>query len=773
MCLALTHAERDDRPISLEISNPQTISSQKAHTIAHSAVYAVWSLTSADCDIASLPSRSHHGPDASGRPSRSAQSAHSLMLSRLPLASPACIHRAVRCSSLLHTARLTVASTATPLASRAMASAAAPASASASAASALPAGFSLDARSHSALSHALSKVLRHTAPSLGLSLDSAGYAVVADLLALPTFRRLTPQPTLQALQYVAAHCPKQRFGIVYEQQWKIRANQGHNAAFAQKLDAAALLEPLQIGGPMPAVCMHGTSLAGWAAIAASGGLHPMGRSHIHFSSKDFGAADLVSGMRNSSEILISIDLQRCLSWAASPQVKARNGELQFFRSANDVVLTAGVTGLSGYLPSFLFERVEEVIGSGKAANKERRELAGWKRPTEEQWMAQFAHSLAPPAAAEATAAPRHGARVAQDLSSGSASDAASVARTRPSRWGPPPTSRPPANWVVPEHLAHIAAQIVASEPAVAAASASATAAAGASAARPASNSQPFEYLVVLDFEATCDESSNGSRFGPQEVIEFPLVVIDVSTGETKATFRRYVTPQVHPKLTPFCTGLTGITNAMVAPESGALPFGTVWTQVEAFLREQNLLPPLASSSAASSSAAAAAAPYRWAFVTCGDWDLRTMLPAQLSLLGVKKHEIPSHYTSWINLKPTFNSFYQPKIEARGMADMLHKLNLPLVGRHHSGLDDCKNIAQIVCRMIDDGCTFKLTQQRREKAAATQAAQDRAGAATPASVVSFASQPQPAAAPAPAASSARGPSALQSALLRGGNQSRFQ
>ena len=671
---------------------------------------------------------------------------------------------------LSHTASLSVATTG-PFSARAMS-----ASASASNAGALPASFTLDARSHSALSHALSKVLRHTAPSLGLSLDSAGYARVDDLLALPTFRRLTPQPNLQSLQFVAAHCPKQRFGLVHDNnEWKIRANQGHNAAFAGKLDAAALLEPLQIGGPLPAVCIHGTTRTGWAAISASGGLHPMGRSHIHFSSKEFGAADLVSGMRNSSEILIALDLSRCLSWAASSQVKARNGELQFFRSANDVVLTAGVSGLSGYLPSFLFERVEEVSGSGPAANKQRRELAGWQRPTEEQWMAQFAHSLAPPAAAEAAAAPRRGARVVPDLSS--ASEAA-----RPSRWGPPPTSRPPANWVVPAHLAHIAEAIAAepAKPAVAAsafATSSAAGAGAASAARPAAaTSQPFEYLVVLDFEATCDESSNGSRFGPQEVIEFPLVVIEVATGETKAIFRRYVTPQVHPKLTAFCTGLTGITNAMVAPESGALPFGTVWTQVEAFLREQNLLPPLTSSSASSPSTASTAPPHRWAFVTCGDWDLRTMLPAQLSLLGVKKHEIPLHYTGWINLKPTFNSFYQPRIDARGMTDMLNKLNLPLVGRHHSGLDDCKNIAQIVCRMIDDGCTFKLTQQhRRDKAAAAHAAQERdGGAPAAASVVSFAAQPQPAAASAPAASSARGPSALQSALLRGANQSsRFQ
>lgn len=35
--------------------------------------------------------------------------------------------------------------------------------------------------------------------------------------------------------------------------------------------------------------------------------------------------------------------------------------------------------------------------------------------------------------------------------------------------------------------------------------------------------QDFEYLLILDFEATC---SNSERINPQEIIEFPVVILD-------------------------------------------------------------------------------------------------------------------------------------------------------------------------------------------------------------------------------------------------------
>jgi hypothetical protein len=65
----------------------------------------------------------------------------------------------------------------------------------------------------------------------------------------------------------------------------------------------------------------------------------------------------------------------------------------------------------------------------------------------------------------------------------------------------------------------------------------------------------FDYFLILDFEATCDE---GRSFGPPEIIEFPTVLFNARTWTVEDEFHHYVKPTVNPILTPFCTELTGI-----------------------------------------------------------------------------------------------------------------------------------------------------------------------------------------------------------------------
>ncbi len=45
----------------------------------------------------------------------------------------------------------------------------------------------------------------------------------------------------------------------------------------------------------------------------------------------------------------------------------------------------------------------------------------------------------------------------------------------------------------------------------------------------------------------------------EQIIELPTVVIDTESGTIVGEFRRHVRPVVHPLLSEFCTGLTGIT----------------------------------------------------------------------------------------------------------------------------------------------------------------------------------------------------------------------
>ena len=188
-------------------------------------------------------------------------------------------------------------------------------------------------------------------------------------------------------------------------------------------------------------------------------------------------------------------------------------------------------------------------------------------------------------------------------------------------------------------------------------------------------SQAITHFAVIDFEAQCQK---GPRLTPQEIIEWPCVLVDASTGETVDEFHSYVRPLAHPRLTAFCTELTGIEQATVdaaPPFADVLSAFTAWASGHA-AQGRRLLP-----------------------VTCGDWDLRTCLPGQVKYSGLS-HLVPPILGTWCNVKNAFRDAYGDK--ARGMAGMLRHLKLPLVGRHHSGIDDSRNIAAIVRKLLADG-----------------------------------------------------------------------
>ena len=74
---------------------------------------------------------------------------------------------------------------------------------------------------------------------------------------------------------------------------------------------------------------------------------------------------------------------------------------------------------------------------------------------------------------------------------------------------------------------------------------------------------PFDYICVYDFECTCSEDKVAYPMQTQEVIEFPIVIIDVKRKAVKAVYQTYVKPTIDTELTPFCTELTGITQEQV------------------------------------------------------------------------------------------------------------------------------------------------------------------------------------------------------------------
>lgn len=195
------------------------------------------------------------------------------------------------------------------------------------------------------------------------------------------------------------------------------------------------------------------------------------------------------------------------------------------------------------------------------------------------------------------------------------------------------------------------------------------------------NPSPVKYYLVLDFEANCSSSGTNDH----EVIEFPVNLVDAKTGDVLDTFREFVRPTKNPVVSEFIHGLTGIEQRDV---DEAEPFVEVLASFDRWLARR---PDVVRDEDAM-------------FVTCGGWDLRTMMPRQCMLSGV---EVPPLFRRWINLKVEFAKKVYchrkgKKEKQLGMAGMIHALGLEIEGRHHSGIDDVKNITRVLQHMIKTG-----------------------------------------------------------------------
>ncbi|XP_059166994.1 ERI1 exoribonuclease 3-like [Physella acuta] len=191
--------------------------------------------------------------------------------------------------------------------------------------------------------------------------------------------------------------------------------------------------------------------------------------------------------------------------------------------------------------------------------------------------------------------------------------------------------------------------------------------------------QNYDYFLVLDFEATCDDKIQPN---PQEIIEFPVLKVNARTLKIESEFHKYVAPQFHPRITPFCSELTGIIQSMV---DNQLHLPEVLQSFHHWMENEGLLNP----------------DVRSIFVTCGDWDLKSMLPKQCAVLDLLARP---YFSQWINIKKSYADV--TGTFPKGMMVMLNNLNLKHIGRHHSGIDDCRNIANVLIALLKKGYVFK-------------------------------------------------------------------
>ncbi len=190
----------------------------------------------------------------------------------------------------------------------------------------------------------------------------------------------------------------------------------------------------------------------------------------------------------------------------------------------------------------------------------------------------------------------------------------------------------------------------------------------------------IRYICILDFEATCwDDNGNGNKDKSKiEIIEFPSILyrLDKNKLEKIGEFHEYVKPTINPVLSEFCVNLTGIKQETV---DKADIFPNVFNRHYEWLISN--IPKLENLS----------------FLTCGAWDLKIQLPRELNNKNIKMNKIYSHF---INIKDEFEYFY--KVKAYGMDGMLKYLKMSLDGKHHSGIDDCRNISKILIKMVENG-----------------------------------------------------------------------
>ncbi|ERM98132.1 uncharacterized protein LOC18426125 [Amborella trichopoda] len=197
--------------------------------------------------------------------------------------------------------------------------------------------------------------------------------------------------------------------------------------------------------------------------------------------------------------------------------------------------------------------------------------------------------------------------------------------------------------------------------------------------RPEVQFQEFQYFVVIDFEATCDREKNPH---PQEIIEFPSVLVNSVTGQLEGSFQTYVKPIYHHHLTDFCKELTGIQQIQV---DRGVPLGEALLMHDKWLEDKGIKHT------------------NFAVVTWSNWDCKVMLESECRFKRIRK---PPYFNRWINLKVPFHEVFG---DVRcNLKEAVQRAGLEWEGRAHCGLDDARNTARLLSHLMSRGFRFSIT-----------------------------------------------------------------
>jgi len=177
---------------------------------------------------------------------------------------------------------------------------------------------------------------------------------------------------------------------------------------------------------------------------------------------------------------------------------------------------------------------------------------------------------------------------------------------------------------------------------------------------------PFTHLLALDVEATCDDGGAVPR-QEMEIIEIGAVIANADC-EVVDELQTFIRPVRHPRLTPFCTRLTGIRQADV---DGAPLFHDA---MEAFKGWFSRYPGLID---------------HWG--SWGNYDKR-QLEQDCALHGLSSSVyLPGRH---VNLKEAFRDALGLRNKP-GLGQAIRVVGLEFAGTHHRGIDDARNIGRLL------------------------------------------------------------------------------
>ena len=181
-----------------------------------------------------------------------------------------------------------------------------------------------------------------------------------------------------------------------------------------------------------------------------------------------------------------------------------------------------------------------------------------------------------------------------------------------------------------------------------------------------------------------------------EIIEFPSVLLKYDHKTRQITriseIQHYCKPKENWRVSEFCTELTGITQETV---NGGIPLPDALKKHKEWLAKH--VPNF----------------YQGGhknvyMMTVGCWDLAEQLPKDMKRWNkydkkMSFKSLHSVYKRFINIKDEYVYFMKPKSKRGwGMKAMLRGLGIELKGRHHSGIDDCRNTASIFEELVRRG-----------------------------------------------------------------------